>query len=142
MEMYLSSEWMTRCILEASQGFGDYSDERSLSIGAPKPDRIEVAFEELKDSEMRSNQFLGSLLLSHESSLVCWRVLLLDIERVWKPEVLAEYSHFPVDGSFPCESNFRKNSRFHPRIFVYHPQPKGYAELYRCFGKDFEWNKD
>ena len=55
MKVYLSRKWVALTGPEARQRLHNHSNERELSVWAAQPDGVEVAFKELKHSEVGSN---------------------------------------------------------------------------------------
>lgn len=79
--MNLAREWMALGLQKTHDGLTDHATEHLLILQASQADGIEVAFEELENTQMRRKRVLSSLLLSKHQILV--RRQQLDLRVQW-----------------------------------------------------------
>jgi hypothetical protein len=88
MEMNLSGEGMTICVIELMQSCTHESSKYLLSMVTSKSCRIKVALKELQDAEMRRYAVLSLLLLFENDGLVRWRKVHLCKKWIDIPSIL------------------------------------------------------
>jgi hypothetical protein len=93
MEMDLSGEGMTMCVIEPIQSGTHESSKNLLSMVASKSCRIKVALKELQDAKMRRYGIPSLLLLFENDGLVRWRKVHLCEKWIDMPSILVRLSH-------------------------------------------------